>query len=184
MPFNDCELSPAETMYKRKVRNLIPNFNSKITDQSNLHELLKKRQAQQKMYYDRHSRPLKEFQAGDKVKVHFEDHRKPHENGLVLGCDNNPRSYKVETERGTVIKRNRRDLTKGVKFDKERFDFDDVPIEANENNVIRENEPIPNTIVIEKANIANEPITPNIATRSGRVINKPAWLKDYVCVIK
>lgn len=190
MPFNDSNLSPAEVMYKRKVKNLIPDLNSNSVNTGKLKDLLEKRQTKQASYYDRNTKSLKDFQRGDKVKIHAENKQKPHEDGIIIDNDKNPRSYKVKTESGQIIKRNRKDLSKGVKFNENNNFIEDTIANDNNNNnnnrmqITVENEQcVPNPGA--QAQIQhNQPVTPVTTTRSGRVVNKPAYLKDYVCVIR
>lgn len=172
-PFNDSNLTPAEIMYRRKVKNIIPDFHKRVINTDHFKELLRERQNKQKRYYDKNAKDLKDFQKGDKVMIHAEGKQKPHEKGLIIEKDTNPRSYKVKTEQGQIIKRNRKHLSKGVEFNERNDIIDDTLVEKEQ--MIPESQP---QIRL------NSPVTPIVTTRSGRVVNKPSYLKDYVCVIK
>ena len=63
-----------------------------------------------------------DFEKGDKVKIHTENKRKPHENGIIINKHQHPRTFNVKTESGQIIKRNRKDLSKGINFN-ENNDF-------------------------------------------------------------
>lgn len=182
MPIDNSGITPAELMYGRKIRNIIPDFNKNKVKSDEFVKVLKDKQLRQKRYYDKFTKPLKEFKVGDKVKIHEEGKKVlPHKSGIIIEKHDNPRSYNVKTEKGTMITRNRKDLTKGTKFEIIKNDLDiqlDEPtdesepvVNDNSNDVCQDVDKVPSHV-------------PNvIKTRSGRVIIKPDYLKDYVCTI-
>ena len=91
--------------------------------------------------------------------------------GVIVGIHEDPRSYIVRTDKGTVIRRNRRDLLKIPNNGKTVIKQDAYPdIETSvevRNNINDNNNMSPRVI--------NVPIT-----RSGRRVVRPAYLNDYI----
>lgn len=136
-------------------------------------------QNKQKMYYDQHASDMKELKVNDNVMVLTKNNN--WEPALVIKIDyTRPRSYVVKLiNRGIVLIRNRKFLKK---YKTNRF-----------SNV--KNSPVYDTILDEmittfdtNTDLNEEVITEtggklrdqNIVTRSGRIINKPHYLKDYI----
>lgn len=78
MPIDDKGTTPAEILYGRRIRNLIPECNGKESGRNRFIEELRKRQIKQKQYYDRGSKELKKLDEGQAVKIHSEDKQVPH----------------------------------------------------------------------------------------------------------
>lgn len=187
MPIDKSGITPAELMFGRKVRNLIPDVNKNKINPNKFNEVLKERQNKQKRYYDKVSKSLKDFNVGDKVKIHEEGkNNAPHKSGIIIEKHCNPRSYNIKTEQGTVIIRNRKDLTKSTKFNESNHDLDmplDEPTHLQEPVTDNELNNLCNNNVKPNVNVVPNNIPDVITTRSGRVIKKPEYLKDYVCTI-
>ncbi|TGZ45835.1 Uncharacterized protein DBV15_02674 [Temnothorax longispinosus] len=133
----------------------------------------------QKRYYDRGSKELKQFKIGDTIKIHNENKQLPHQGGKVIGLSDNPRSYKIKTEQGNVIERNRRALTVGKRF-VEETDIIDSP---TENQFESSNHSTIETEKPQQSVVETTQQKPIVRTRAGRVVNKPDYLKDYVCMV-
>lgn len=187
MPIDNSGITPAELMYGRKVRNIVPEINKGKVESNKFSKILKDRQMKQKKYFDKGSKALKDFNVGDKVKIHTEGKKTmPHESGLIVGKHANPRSYKVKTEHDTVMIRNRKDLSKGTKFNVPRPELDIVIDEPK--RVLNNSHNINNNCMNQEINFddSNKSLCnteSNITTRSGRIIKKPEYLKEYVCLI-
>lgn len=182
IPIDDSGVTPAELLYGRQIRNLIPGKEKKRVGKSKITEKLKKRQIQQKLYYDKNAKLLKELKIGDNVKIHAEDKRLPHRNGKIHDVADNPRSYKVKTEQGEIIQRNRKALTKGKNFEEQIGDLENVVVEeqlitSKKDAVEQIKEPRQSHEQSPNCS-SKEPIQ---LSRTGRVIKKPAYLKDYEC---
>lgn len=78
MPIDDKGTTPAEILYGRRIRNLIPKCNGKESGRNRFMEELRKLQIKQKQYYDRGSKKLKKLDEGQAVKIHSEDKQVPH----------------------------------------------------------------------------------------------------------
>ena len=70
---------------------------------------LEQKQAQQKKYYDRSSRPLEHLSEGDDVYVQHEGRWKP---AIITSKAGTPRSFNIMTEDGAQYRRNRIHLRK------------------------------------------------------------------------
>ena len=191
MPIDEKGTTPAELMYSRKVRNLIPNFTKKKIQFNKYSKILRKRQEQQKIYYDRGSKELKQFNIGDNVKIHNENKTKPHNDGIITNIDSNPRSYEIKTENGNIIKRNRKDLTKGIAFNENRDYIDDMnPLSSESLAEPIVNQNVDNNNLECNNNGSNNELnndickSPPIVTRSGRVSHRPKYLQEYDCTVK
>jgi hypothetical protein len=65
------------------------------------------RQQQQKAYHDRRAHDLPSLKPGDVVRI---QQRSELMRGVVTAVHPSPRSYVVDTERGSILRRNRRQL--------------------------------------------------------------------------
>lgn len=66
---------------------------------------------------------------GEPIKIHAEDKQLPHQSGRIVGFSDNPRSYRVKTEHGKIVQRNRRALTKGKYFEEQTSNLNDLNFE-------------------------------------------------------
>lgn len=102
--------SPAELLYCRKLRSILPCIPTKLLPKTrNINRTsrkLKDRQIKQKYYYDRGTRELQELKKGQKVKVRFNNQWI---NGTIHDIKG-IRSYMVQTYTGNIIRRNRKHL--------------------------------------------------------------------------
>ncbi|ESO00279.1 hypothetical protein HELRODRAFT_176143 [Helobdella robusta] len=88
------------------LKNQASNNKSELTSKS-CRDNLVYRQQQQKKYYDRKSKPLPSLNEGGVVRM---NHNKTWKRGIVRFKHDAPRSYIVDTEDGSTLRRNRRDL--------------------------------------------------------------------------
>lgn len=107
----ECNHSPAELLFGRKIRSNIPTIPSQLQPQwpdlAKLRASEEDSKVQQCAYYNaRHrTRPLPQLQPGGKVWVR--DMKVP---ATINHQDSTPRSYIATTPSGTTLRRNRRDL--------------------------------------------------------------------------
>lgn len=103
--------SPAELMFGRKIRGLLPHkqiFSNKKNEE--IRNKLIERQNIQKAYYDRGVVNPKPLKSNDDVYVQKSNNIK--ERGIVVEECERPRSYAVQLESGNVVERNRKHLYK------------------------------------------------------------------------
>ena len=191
-PISKDGKTPAELLYNRNIKTILPNYRSEIDNEKFKKQLIE-RQYVQKKYYDRGSKCLPELNEGEVVKIQDEKGKKPHESGIVVGSGNGPRSYKVKTERGEVITRNRRMLIRGGKYvEKDEDIYEDLQGNDEQQDMTQNNQDM--TMNKNFTNNYNRDLrldnhdergetfrNGNIQTRSGRIVKRPTYLKDYQC---
>jgi transposase InsO family protein len=109
-PISNKLPSPAELLYDRKLRGSLPvKVHNGLPMKEHIAEQLQLRQDQQKTYHDRKAHELHPLHIGQHVRVQDQDTRKwmP---AIVQERRDEPRSYNIQTERGSVLRRNRRHI--------------------------------------------------------------------------
>lgn len=145
--------APAEILFKRKVRSLIPSIdNSKVKDSSQVKEELIKRSKKQKHWYDRTAIKSEHFEVGDPVWIQFRNENNFWSKGSIIDKGTSDRNFKVKIVNGGMLLRNRR-------FLKHR-----IILNSAENTMENENH-------LKEMNVP--------VKKSERVRNTPGYLKDY-----
>ena len=189
--------SSAYCLMQRNSRTTLPSVKSssksRETDKSNQSHKIKK-------YHDQHACNLPDLQIGDTVRLRQKAFPKKlwNRKGKVLSKLEEPRSYKVETEQGIILRRNRRDLlkTKESFEPKPEGELDTcTPVDPELSTPNQENIPcqspveplIPSHIPSPAPLQQLQPSPPppetqqnSYRTRVGRRIVKPTRFKDYV----
>ena len=107
-PVADCDYSPAQMLFSRSLRTKLPvTAEQLIPAVVAPRDQLCDRQQKQKNYFDRDTKALPPLQADDSVQRDGEWHR-----GRVLRPHVASRSYVIETEDGSTLRRNRRHVIK------------------------------------------------------------------------
>ena len=100
--------SPAEYAFGHQLRSIIPVHQNQLKVRSSDDEHFKsnwqKSKKKQAVYYNKHSKNLKELCDGERVRVLKENKWKP---AIVEAKTRHPRSYVVKTEDGKALRRNR-----------------------------------------------------------------------------
>ena len=113
MPISDELPSPAEIMFGRKLKGILPHiYNNVPENYLKVRQQLQDKQNYEKAYYDRGAKHLEPLHNQDKVFIHGE--KKPYEKAIVLSPAQRPRSYRLVKENGLIVERNRRDIFKGT----------------------------------------------------------------------
>lgn len=104
-------LSPAEKFLGRKPASTIPTKSTALTTQNaaRITQDIVRRRERQKKTYDKSARPLPELTAGQSVRIQPADRSHEWKTGVCVERVN-PRTYRVRTEDGTQLIRNRRYL--------------------------------------------------------------------------
>ena len=138
------------------------------------------RSSKVKEYHDKHSKMLEPLKDGQTVRVR--EGKSWSVKGQVKEKAEQPRSYIVKTEKGSTIRRNRRDILKTA----EQFKPNSLPEYEIE---------LPTTQPQSTQAVSNSPSTSSLneppaqtsasgeqcyKTRSGRTVKPPSHLKDYV----
>ena len=167
-PISGLDVSPAQLLFSRKLRTKLP-----MTSQSlkpavvNRFNQLVNRQAHQKRYYDASgTRTLPTLQPGDVVRVMNDGEWQM---GKVVSKHTAPRSYTVQTEHGSLLRRNRRHLIRT----QEAPPMCSTDIDVNQ----------PQSEATAPAT-TQQPAVPSppgiIKTRSGREVKRSLRFDDYV----
>ncbi|XP_071499791.1 uncharacterized protein [Diadema antillarum] len=158
-PIDNNLTSPAEVLYRRKVRNTLPMSDARqVPSNGDIHKILRERQAKHKEYHEHHgTRKLPDLKIGQRASLR--DTR----TGLwtpavIKDICAEPHSYIVQTPNGHTLRRNRtalRDLS-SPSVRKVHFALtpDIIPLGISE----RPNTPVPQTAY---------------RTKSGRLVRPP-----------
>ena len=114
-PIPDIELSPAQLLMGRRLRNGLPMMDSLLqpanVNQKDVSKYLKKMKEDQKKHHDRHaSSELKELQPGMKVRMQPWTDSREWKPATVVRHQHTPRSYVVQADDGRNYCHNRQHL--------------------------------------------------------------------------
>lgn len=189
MPLEGRNASPAQLMFGRQTRTLLPASPSQLKSSgphpAEAQEALQRTKDKQAQNYNRSAKSLPELQVGDTVRVQTD--RGPWEKGFVLDRAGTPRSYIIQLESGSQIRRNRRHLRKSLEpFRLRSGSSDDLDEPEQPQPEAAPNERPPQQPQPEAAADEQPPPNPDPPpdaaapkTRSGRVTRRPGYLSDY-----
>jgi len=170
-------------LFRRQIRTRVAVHRLVLVPQiyHDIPELLEKRQAKYKEFYDRQgSKQLSQLKEGNSVKF-----KKPGDKHLshavVTGKHETPRSYMITDETGREYRRNRRHIHL----------TQELPVTILNDDLIDESESVtthssvnsPSVTRESDANLEPDPPDTNASSaprRSTRVRSVPVWHKDYV----
>ncbi|XP_051794266.1 uncharacterized protein LOC127530799 [Acanthochromis polyacanthus] len=160
-PTQGLDTSPAQRLLSRRTRTLLPIRESLLEPKViNNSSALRRNQQRQSKYYNQTAKDMDSLKPGDVVRVQpFEPNTLWRKATVNTSLGN--RSYAVELDTGSVLRRNRRHLRKAVAVQSEMSEQPQTKTRLD---------PV-------SQNTAN----PQTTTRSGRVIQRPRHLNDYVC---
>ncbi|XP_063962569.1 uncharacterized protein K02A2.6-like [Lytechinus pictus] len=164
--------SPIQRIMNRRTRTVLPTTKRLLKPeiQKKVGEEMRAAKERQACYYNRGARDLTPLKIGDHVRLKSAGGpKKSWMRAVVVSFAAEPRSYNVLTQDGVTYRRNRRHLRKVSKTtDNANNELDDLVISQPE----REIQPVA------------PPQDPNEhqaqTTRSGRRIQRPRYLDDYV----
>ena len=170
-PGNDGR-SPAEKLMNRQPRSNLPIINKPVKENQVKPE---------NKWYNANARNLPELKIGDTVRI--QGNKTWDRKAQVTEQCNTPRSFKVKTEDGRVLRRNRRDLlkTRESYVPRETSDFYDHDESTSSSKVSAPTQAASSeTPPSQAANseIQDGPIRPYY-TRSGREVRPPRRFQDY-----
>jgi len=194
-PSEELQLSPAQIMFGRRTRTLMPTSNGLLETPSSqqTQAALSRSKGQQAFYYNRYAKSRPSLAVGQTVRFKVSDDADDWQKGEI--ADTLPfRSYNIRLPDGTI----RRRTSKHVRFTSEPpivlYDFDTTPIsshgtldDASSNNqqltdpsstllnaprpIIKDNRA---TAVTRPAAQQPQSSPPRVVTRSGRQVIRPA----------
>ena len=186
MPMEGCLASPAQLMFGRQTRTLLPAAPQLLTSAApspeEAQQALGQAKARQALSYNNGAKALTPLQVGDVVRVRAE--QGSWIRGSVKGHAETPNSYQVALESGSELRRNRRHLRKSA----ERFQPQShvpqpespVPLEAVPVSPQLPKDPRPPELLpgpVQPTNEAGRAVL--TTTRSGRAVKIPPYLRDY-----
>ena len=180
--------SPAELLYQRKLQANLPiRVENQIPDRDRIAQHLMERQQSMKYYYDRNAHDISPLTTGQPVRIQDQATKKwlP---GTVICTRPEPRSYEVQTQSGSILRRNRRHLRPAnsgpvvISSEEEPAiaEADDHVVEPSHD--VPESTKAPHSIVSSTARDIGDTSKPLCATqnpgtyrtRSGRAVIRPA----------
>ena len=184
-PTQAMTTSPAQRLMGRRTKTLLPTAQSllmpKTTQPGIEKSQLKERQRAQAKYYNRNTRDLPTLSEGDVVRM------KP----FKLGAKSWPkaqvtarldeRSYTVETENGTVYRRNRQHLKKTPEPPIQPIQSDPVGGSSTPNPDVPSIPTLPAEPVDKALGSTSCESSTDQHQRPQRDRRPPVYLKDYVC---
>ena len=205
-PSEGMSSSPAQRMFGRRTRTLLPTTSSLLKPkvQGDVKEKLTKQKSKQVKYYNQTSKELPPLKSGEIVRVapkQGDRERKWFKARVEEQVD--IRSYEVRTEDGKLYKRNRRHLRQSKEpFAQTTEASPVVQPQHNQTNTSSttaeptrpkatgqpvQNSPVDLPKQTEPVTVApsQEPpptTKPTVVTRSGRVSRAPQYLQDFVTV--
>ena len=193
-PSEGMKSSPAQRLMSRRTRTLLPTSEKLLKPKlaENVQEEKWKTRTKQAFYYNRNARDLPPLKTGDSVRIQPTSNPKAPWKKATVQEQVNMRSYKVLTEDGSALRRNRRHLkattkeshTPTTQMPKQtELPSPSKHIEQETNasghsssEVAKPQEPAieqPATDLASQASKGNQ-------TRSGRITKPPSYLKDFV----
>jgi hypothetical protein len=185
-PTQGTESSPAQRLMSRRKKTLLPTTAKLLAPRvvENHDQEIVKSQDRQANYYNRGAKDLPHLRNGDKVRI--QDHGQGIKKGpsvkATVKAEVGIRSYEVETQDGRVLRRNRSHLRKTTEDEvsetpqtESHTDEDREPNHTGEDRESSQTEERLN----EAENCQREQKL-EIRTRSGRLVSRPAYLKNYV----
>ena len=180
--------SPAELLYQRKLQANLPiRVENQIPDRDRIAQHLMERQQSMKYYYDRNAHDISPLTTGQPVRIQDQATKKwlP---GTVICTRPEPRSYEVQTQSGSILRRNRRHLRPANSGPVVISSEDEPAIAEADDHVVEpshdvpESTKAPHSIVSSTARdigVNSKPLcaTQNpgtYRTRSGRAVIRPA----------
>lgn len=183
-PSQGVNASPAQRLMNRRPKTVLPTKGNLLmpTVVFDVKNNIQKEKNRQTKYYNRSVKDLPVLSENDNVRIQpLNKTEKSWRKGQIVEKVND-RSYKIKTEHGPNIRRNRIHLRKSMENIEMNNDFDLIVSEPTMQNqdVVDETEPS-TEVTVPKSPIPT--VTKNNSdnvSRSGRTIKLPTYLQDYV----
>ena len=180
-PTHGSESSPAQRLMSRRTKTLLPTTAKFLAPRvvENHHQEIVKGQERQAKYYNRGAKDLPRLRKEDEVRIqdHGQGLKKSPSVKATVKAEVGIRSYEVETQDGRVLRRNRSHLRKTTEDEVDETPQTEIHTdEDRESNQTEERQS-------KQAVDCQREQKVEIRTRSGRLVNRPAYLKDYVSFV-
>ena len=176
-PFPNGQPAPATILMNRQLRTTLPAVNNKIRQKGATNAT----KVPQKSSNKPQNRTLQPLEAGDFVR--FRRKNAWDRKGVIVEKCKQPRSYKIATDKGTTVRRNRKHLLhtkedlKPMEHFMELSDSEpDDPQHLPPQAVAPEASPADQRVQLEQRNLNLQ--HPRV-TRSGRAVQRPRHLEDF-----
>uniref|UniRef100_A0A3B3RV52 Gypsy retrotransposon integrase-like protein 1 n=1 Tax=Paramormyrops kingsleyae TaxID=1676925 RepID=A0A3B3RV52_9TELE len=180
-PTHGLSTSPAQRLLSRRTRTLLPTKTSLLQPkiQDSVRELTTNQQ-RQLTYYNRSAKDLDMLKQGDPVRIQpFEPHKIWRKGTVVEPID--LRSYSIQLDSGGVIRRNRRHLRRDHGTPRVSHQPETVVPDNTKHAGTADAQPqTSNNVENQMKNTEQSHIPASVVTKSGRLIKKPQYLKDYI----
>ena len=117
MPLEGIGYAPSQLLMGRRLNTKLPMSKTSLKPHLPDHKLVQQRlnynQIKQKEYYDRGTNILKQLGQGEGVRVWKEGQWRP---GIIQRRAAQPRSYIVQTEKGSMLRRRNKRITRSVRL--------------------------------------------------------------------
>ncbi|CAB4043253.1 Hypothetical predicted protein, partial [Paramuricea clavata] len=182
-PTQGSESSPAQRLMSRRTKTLLPTTAKLLAPRvvENHHQEIVKGQERQAKYYNRGAKDLPRLKKEDKVRIqdHGQGLKKSPSVKATVKAEVGIRSYEVETQDGQVLRRNRSHLRKTTEDEDEVDETIQTEVHTDEDRESNQTEERQSKQAVDFQREQKV----EIRTRSGRLVNRPAYLKDYVSFV-
>ena len=169
--------SPAELLYQRKLKSNLPiRIRNEMPNRDEINQRLTERQESMKYYHDRNAQDLNPLKTGQHVFVQNQSTKKwvP---GTVKCKRPEFRSYEVQTESGSTLRRNRRHLRPVGELRDEVDPKDENTVSASEDSSV---DTLPS--IIEPTDTSDAIVTPCPLNGVTSGSEDPAVLPEEICI--
>lgn len=160
-PSQGLNTSPAQRLLSRRTRTLLPTKDTLLKPKVSNNKQGLIANSQRLEYYNRTAKDLDYLTSGDSVRVQPFEPCKTWKTARVIRPVS-PRSYEVELESGSVLRRNRRHLRRNYC----------PPSTSAQTGVLTNTQ----TVAAECGQGSDQS---TVTTRSGRQVKMPTYLRDY-----
>ena len=181
-PTQGSESSPAQILMSQATKTLLPTtapVGTRVVE--NHHQEIVKGQERQAKYYSRGAKDLPCLPKEDKVRIqdHGQGLKKSSSVKETVKAEVGIRSCEVETQDGRVLRRNRSHLRKTTEDEDEADEAIQTEVHTDEEKESSQNEQRQSKQAVDFQREQKV----EIRTRSGRLVDRPAYLKDYVSFV-
>jgi hypothetical protein len=170
----ECGRSPAELLMGRQLRTKLPSVRIQVTDTDPDKALQNRPSDSSVVRYNKGTKPLKPLHSGQIVRVRNNGSPGWSQKAQVVESDG-ARSYRVQTENGTMMRRNRQDLLLTPEpFNSPTVSLPHQPILSSGSDV--QNTPVSHNEQTQSTVVETDSYVPENVRTSSRVRKKPSRL--------
>lgn len=190
-PTQGMNTSPAQRLFSRRTKTLLPTSQQLLEPQT-MNDNMEKVKSRQKEYYDKSAKPLPPLQQGDTVRIAPLGYDKGWKRGTIAK-EAGVRSYIVDKDDGTQIRRNRKHLRKvnepaascSHQTNIEDDEIQSSPADSGPELTDSQHTTTPSDTPVDRpteTNTTGQAIARRTMTRSGRLVKPNRYLLDNYTV--